>query len=274
MATDAPRVRREYACNRLRRSYRSPRRGLPATGDHGALAPPARTIRSTVNGRRFTEPPEGCHVSDTGCDLRRCRAGRLAVVVVRTVALMIVRRLVGALGCGRATDADAVEIAVLRHELAVLRRQVPRPRFTLTDRMLLATLARRLPREPWPVFLVTPASMAPGRSQQGRHGHLHHSSSSHDAVPGSRRGGPVRAGPSLEQHPTSRPPSQLGRNRRCKVYRPHLRNPTHQPSRARRRAGWQPRSFVWRVGACWRSWRASSSSHGRLGHSLTPRSWS
>jgi hypothetical protein len=43
--------------------------------------------------------------------------------------------------------------------LAVLRRQVPRPWHTPADRMLLATLARLLPRERWPVFLVTPSTL-------------------------------------------------------------------------------------------------------------------
>jgi hypothetical protein len=76
-------------------------------------------------------------------------------VVVRTVALMIVRQVLGVLGCGPAPDADAVEIAVLRHQLAVLRRQIARPRYTPADRMLLGALARLLPRERWPVFLVT-----------------------------------------------------------------------------------------------------------------------
>jgi hypothetical protein len=79
--------------------------------------------------------------------LRRCRSGRLGDVVVRTVALTIVRRVLGVLGCGRTPDADAVEIAVLRHQLAVLRRQVRRPWYTLADRMLLAALAKLLPRE-------------------------------------------------------------------------------------------------------------------------------
>ncbi len=80
------------------------------------------------------------------------------VVVVRAMALMVVRRLIGVLGCGPSPDADAVEIAVLRH-LAVLRRQVPRPRYSPSDRMLLATLAKLLPRERWPAFLVTPSTL-------------------------------------------------------------------------------------------------------------------
>ena len=79
--------------------------------------------------------------------------------MVRTVALMIVRRVLGVLGRGPTPDADAVEIAVLRHQLAVLRRQVPRPRYTPADRMLLAALAKLLPRERWAAFLVTPSTL-------------------------------------------------------------------------------------------------------------------
>ena len=73
----------------------------------------------------------------------------LGSVVVHTIALMIVRRVLGALGCGPTPNADAVEIAVLRHQLAVLHRQVARPRYTPADRMLLAALAKLLPRERW-----------------------------------------------------------------------------------------------------------------------------
>ena len=61
--------------------------------------------------------------------------------------MMIVRRVLGMLGCGPRPDADAVEIAVLRHQLAVLHRQVPRPQYAPADRMVLAVLAKLLPRE-------------------------------------------------------------------------------------------------------------------------------
>ena len=80
-------------------------------------------------------------------------------MVVRTLAFVIVRRVLGLLGRGPAPDAKDVEIAVLRHQLMVLRRQVARPRFAPADRMVLATLARLLPRLRWPVFLVTPATL-------------------------------------------------------------------------------------------------------------------
>ena len=80
-------------------------------------------------------------------------------MVVRTLALMAIRRVLGVLGYGPTPDANEVEIAVLRHQLAVLHRQVSRPRYTPADRMLLATLAKLLPRERWPIFLVTPSTL-------------------------------------------------------------------------------------------------------------------
>jgi hypothetical protein len=46
---------------------------------------------------------------------------RLAVLMVATAVLL--RRIVGMVGCGPAPDAKDVEIAVLRHQLAVVRRQ-------------------------------------------------------------------------------------------------------------------------------------------------------
>jgi putative transposase len=56
-------------------------------------------------------------------------------------------------------DAKDAEILVLRHQLAVLRRQAARPRYTWSDRALLATLAKLVPRERWVAFLVTPETI-------------------------------------------------------------------------------------------------------------------
>ena len=80
-------------------------------------------------------------------------------MAVRAVAFVIVRCMLGLVGLGPTPDAKDVEIAVLRHQVAVLRRQVARPRYAPVDRMVLAALARLLPRARWPVFLVTPATL-------------------------------------------------------------------------------------------------------------------
>jgi hypothetical protein len=57
-----------------------------------------------------------------------------------------------------AVTKDA-EILVLRQQLAVLRRQVARPRFSWSDRALVASLARLVQRERWAAFLVTPETI-------------------------------------------------------------------------------------------------------------------
>jgi putative transposase len=87
------------------------------------------------------------------------RARQDEVMVVRTLAFVIVRQALCLVGLGPSPDAKDVEIAVLRHQLLVLRRQVARPRYTPADRVILATLAKLLPRDRWPNFLVTPSTL-------------------------------------------------------------------------------------------------------------------
>ena len=55
--------------------------------------------------------------------------------------------------------AKDAEILVLRHQLAVLRRQVARPRFSWSDRALVALLSSLVPRERWRSFLVMPETL-------------------------------------------------------------------------------------------------------------------
>jgi putative transposase len=64
------------------------------------------------------------------------------------------------LASGRRSDAAKdVEILVLRHQLAVLRRQAGRPRLRPADRALLAALARLLPHPRRHGLLVTPQTL-------------------------------------------------------------------------------------------------------------------
>jgi putative transposase len=48
---------------------------------------------------------------------------------------------------------------VLRHELAILRRQAARPKLTRADRALLASLSRSLARPAWGVFAIKPETL-------------------------------------------------------------------------------------------------------------------
>jgi putative transposase len=60
---------------------------------------------------------------------------------------------------GRRDRSRDAEILVLRHQLAVLHRQVPRPRFEPTDRAILTALARAFGRDRWSCFLVKPETI-------------------------------------------------------------------------------------------------------------------
>lgn len=60
---------------------------------------------------------------------------------------------------GRATSTKDVELLVLRHEVAVLRRTNPRPHLDWADRAVFATLTRRLPTRLRDHRLVTPGTI-------------------------------------------------------------------------------------------------------------------
>jgi putative transposase len=52
-----------------------------------------------------------------------------------------------------------LEIVVLRHELAILRRKTRRPTITAVDRLFLSAASRLLPRMRWGSRIVTPATL-------------------------------------------------------------------------------------------------------------------
>jgi putative transposase len=58
-----------------------------------------------------------------------------------------------------ATMTMDLELLVLRHELAILRRQTPRPVIRPIDRLFLTAASRLLARARWQAFFVTPATL-------------------------------------------------------------------------------------------------------------------
>ena len=81
--------------------------------------------------------------------------------MIFSVFYLVVRCLLGSLMvlARRQVFKDA-ELLVLRHENAVLRRQIVRVRYEPADRLWLAALSRLIPRRRWgEVFGVTPATL-------------------------------------------------------------------------------------------------------------------
>ena len=81
--------------------------------------------------------------------------------MILSVICLLARCLLGCLIvlARRETSKDA-GLLVLRHENAVLRRQIGRVRYQPGDRLWLSALSRLIPRRRWgEVFAVTPATL-------------------------------------------------------------------------------------------------------------------
>jgi putative transposase len=76
----------------------------------------------------------------------------LCYFVLRWLLQLVVLRV-------RSHEWKELEIVVLRHELAILRRQTRRPAIAARDRLFLTAASRRLPRAHWRFFIVTAATL-------------------------------------------------------------------------------------------------------------------
>ena len=91
---------------------------------------------------------------------RRMQRRRRAPNGLWALIYFALRSLLGLVVARRRSEAaKEVELLVLRHEVAVLRRQVKRPLYWPADRALLAALSRLLPRGRWSCFSVTPDTL-------------------------------------------------------------------------------------------------------------------
>jgi putative transposase len=61
----------------------------------------------------------------------------------------------------RSSSSKDAEILALRHEVAVLRRTTPKPHLPSSDRVVLAALARVLPKALRACRIVTPGTLLP-----------------------------------------------------------------------------------------------------------------
>jgi putative transposase len=80
----------------------------------------------------------------------------ISAVSLRLLYLIFQHMLGLVLLMGRTSCTKDIELLVLRHEVAVLRRTHPKPRLEWEDRAVFAALVRRLPRAPRCHRLVTP----------------------------------------------------------------------------------------------------------------------
>jgi transposase InsO family protein len=80
--------------------------------------------------------------------------------VIRSLLYLLLRRILGLFRSDERAAAEAeLENVVLRHQVAILRRQVKRPIYRASDKAFLAAASRLLRREAWDAFLVRPETL-------------------------------------------------------------------------------------------------------------------
>src|SRR5207253_8698243 len=120
----------------------------PSTSTPTSANSSARTAWGSQTRPRLSER-RGPYV---WCSWSWSREGRL----VWSLVYLVLRNLFALVWLlGRPRRSKELEILVLRHELAIFRRQSSRPQLTRADRALLAALSRSLSRPAWTAFSFT-----------------------------------------------------------------------------------------------------------------------
>jgi hypothetical protein len=122
----------------------------PATSSTGSrFGPTIRRVRFLWGKEIRFRPGRPCWWSGAG--------GFRLRVLLRCLLYRLLCWLVGVLA--RGGGERELEIVVLRHQLAILRRGRKRPQYTTADQALLAALSRLLPPERWSCFAVSPQTL-------------------------------------------------------------------------------------------------------------------
>src|SRR5512132_1770440 len=115
-----------------------------------AVSVPPRSVRKLVRLLAYNHP---ARFSALAAVLRRrCLLWSFAYLAVRNLFALVWL-------LARPRRSKELEILVLRHELAILRRQARQPQLTRADRALLAAMSRSLPRLSWAGFPVKPETL-------------------------------------------------------------------------------------------------------------------
>lgn len=110
-------------------------------------------MRAWLWGSRNRPASLTCVISVLGCQ------GMIVSVSLRLIYMIFLQLVNLLVLLGRSSASKDVELLVLRHEVAVLRRANPKPRLGWADRAVFAALVRRLPRMLREHRLITPGTI-------------------------------------------------------------------------------------------------------------------